>query len=71
MIPEDDKLCEDCEFAKPSKVKRGFFTGKLKSCIASLGYICEKDPLKPVYMGLGGCCSDREQTMMAQYPDNN
>ena len=71
MFPGNDKRCVDCKFAKPFTGKRSLLTGKLKSCIGALGYICEKDPLKPVAMGVRGRCSDREKNMMERYPDNN
>lgn len=71
MFHKEDKRCVDCEFARASTGKISFLTGKRKCCIGVCGYICEKDPLKPVAMGLRGRCSDREQNLIEQYPSNN
>lgn len=64
MFPKEDKrCCIECKFAKVVYPR--------KSCVAASGFICTKNPFKPVFMGIRGRCSDRKQLMMKQYPRNN
>jgi len=55
-----DKKCCDCLFGK-------YFKGK---SISESTWICNKNPLKPVRMGILGVCSERNIRKSKQYPKN-
>lgn len=49
MAQKNERYCRECFF---SRFKEG-------PCILASGFICYKNPFKPVAMGFEGKCSDR------------
>ena len=58
MFSRKEKKCKNCMF---SKYYRAEFIG-------GCGYICHRNPFKPVVMGLLGKCSLRKEYLKRQYP---